>query len=41
MAGNYNAYVPTTGVVEEMKVQTATFDASYGFTPWRHHQHEP
>jgi len=33
MAGNYNAYVPPPGVVEEVKVQTATFDASYGFTP--------
>lgn len=33
MAGNYNAYVPPPGVVEQLKVQTATFDASYGFTP--------
>ena len=33
MAGNYNAYVPPPGVVQELKVQTATFDASYGFTP--------
>lgn len=33
MGGNYNAYVPPPGVVEELKVQTATFDASYGFTP--------
>lgn len=27
------AYVPPPGVVEEFKIQTATFDASYGFTP--------
>ncbi|HEY3840586.1 MAG TPA: carboxypeptidase-like regulatory domain-containing protein [Bryobacteraceae bacterium] len=33
MASNYNSYVPPPGVVEELKVQTATFDASYGFTP--------
>lgn len=32
-ARNFNAYVPPPGVVEEFKVQTATFDASYGFTP--------
>jgi hypothetical protein len=33
MASNYNSYVPPPGVVEELKVQTATFDSSYGFTP--------
>lgn len=27
------AYVPPPGVVEEFKIQTATFDASYGFMP--------
>jgi len=27
------AYIPPPGVVEEFKIQTATFDASYGFTP--------
>jgi hypothetical protein len=33
MASNYNSYVPPPGVVEELKVHAATFDASYGFTP--------
>ncbi|MEK7403489.1 MAG: carboxypeptidase-like regulatory domain-containing protein [Acidobacteriota bacterium] len=27
------AYIPPPGVVEEFKIQTATFDASYGHTP--------
>lgn len=33
MASNYNSYVPPPGVVEELKVHSATFDSSYGFTP--------
>jgi len=31
--GGKVAYIPPSGVVSEFKIQTATFDASYGFAP--------
>ena len=41
MQGTQIAYSPPPGVVEEFKVQSATFDASSGFMGGASHQHEP